>query len=100
MTFRPLRRDLTETTRQCDFCPNTLGSLKAYVLEEIETGRMAYAGPVCARKHIGPEYSLRGLPDLTRSTLAGADVRGTDGGGRNSGAERERDDGRRRRAVE
>lgn len=69
MTYKPLRKDLTETTRKCDFCPNYLTSLKAYVLEEIGTGKIVYAGPTCAQKNISPDFTLAGIPDLTKYTL-------------------------------
>jgi hypothetical protein len=69
MTYKPLRKDLTETTRKCDFCPNYLTSLKAYVLEEIGTGKIAYAGPTCAKNNITLGHTLAGIPDLTKYTL-------------------------------
>lgn len=69
MAYKPLRKDLTETTRKCDFCPHYLTSLKAYVLEEIGTGTIAFAGPTCAKKKIAAEYTLAGLPDITKFTM-------------------------------
>jgi hypothetical protein len=69
VTYKPLRKDLTETTRKCDFCPNYLTSLKAYILEEEGSGRIVYAGPKCAEKKINKNYTLAGLPDLTKFTL-------------------------------
>lgn len=90
MSFKPLRKDLTETTRRCDFCPKFLTSLKAYVLEEEETGRIAYAGPTCAKNNIGANFTIVGIPDLTRFTLSngegegGADGIGGTGGSNSS----------------
>lgn len=80
MTFKPLRKDLTETTRRCDFCPNYLTSLKAYVLEEEESGRIAYAGPTCAKNNISSDYTLAGIPDLTRFTQSNEEGEGRAGG--------------------
>lgn len=98
MTYRPLRKDLTETTRTCNFCPNPLTSLKAYVLEEIKTGKLAYAGPTCARNNVAHGYSLEGLPDLTKFTIPNA--AGSKGGGGGGGANAPATDEPRRRAVE
>ncbi|MGZ3845690.1 MAG: hypothetical protein ACXVBJ_11610 [Flavisolibacter sp.] len=83
MSFKPLRKDLTETTRGCDFCSNFLTSLKAYILEEEGTGRIAYAGPTCARTNIGANYTLVGIPDFTRFTLPNG--KGEGGGGVGAG---------------
>ncbi len=69
MNYKPLRKDLTEITRQCDFCPKYLTSLKAYVLEEINTGKIVYAGPTCTKNNIASDCSLAGIPDFTRYTL-------------------------------
>ncbi|TXD96277.1 hypothetical protein ES754_11650 [Psychrobacter frigidicola] len=69
MTYKVIRRDLTETTRKCDFCPRYLISLKAYVLENVETNELFYAGPKCAKNNVG-DNSLFGVPDLTKFTMA------------------------------
>ncbi|WMN61766.1 hypothetical protein NI389_18320 (plasmid) [Pseudoalteromonas xiamenensis] len=69
MPYQVIRRDLTETTRKCDFCPQYLTSLKAYVLKDLETGELFYAGPTCAINNAG-EGSTSGIPDLTKFTLA------------------------------
>lgn len=69
MLYQVIRRDLTETTRRCDFCPQYLTSLKAYVLKDLETGELSYAGPTCAINNAG-EGSTSGIPDLTKFTLA------------------------------
>lgn len=79
MPFKPLRKDLTETSRRCDFCPKFLTSLKAYVLEDEETGRTLYAGPVCAKNNVG-SYSLTGIPDLTKFTMPNGDGENSGGG--------------------
>jgi len=89
MSFKPLRKDLTETTRRCDFCPKFLTSLKAYVLEEEGSGRVTYAGPTCAKNNISANYTLVGIPDLTRFTLPNGEGEGGAGetggsGGSNS----------------
>ncbi len=86
MAFKPLRKDLTETTRRCDFCPKFLTSLKAYVLEEEGSGRIAYAGPTCAKAKIGTNYTLAGIPDLTRFTLPNGEGEGGAGGAGGSGS--------------
>ena len=80
MSFKPLRKDLTETTRRCDFCPKFLTSLKAYVLEEEGSGRIVYAGPTCAKNNIGANYTLVGIPDLTKFTLPNGEGEGGVGG--------------------
>jgi len=85
VAYKPLRRDLTETTRRCDFCPKFLTSLKAYVLEDEESGIIAYAGPTCARDNIGANYTLAGIPDLTRFTLPNGESEGGTGGAGGSG---------------
>jgi hypothetical protein len=91
MAFKPLRKDLTETTRRCDFCPKFLTSLKAYVLEEEGSGKIAYAGPTCAKANIGTNYTLAGIPDLTRFTLPNGEgesgVGGTGGSGGSASAD-------------
>lgn len=86
MSFKPLRKDLTETTRQCYFCPRFLTSLKAYVLEEELSGTIAYAGRKCAESNIGEKYTLAGIPDLTKFTLPngeGKEATGNVGGSGN-----------------
>ena len=80
MAYKPLCKDLTESTRQCDFCPNMLTSLKAYILEDDLTGVIKYAGPICAKSNIGANYSLVGVPDLTEYTRSQA-TRASSGGG-------------------
>ncbi|MCI2260598.1 DUF3888 domain-containing protein [Xanthomonas indica] len=85
MLFKPLRRDLTESSRRCEFCPNLLTSLKAYVLEEEGTGRTVYAGPKCAAGNIASKYTLAGIPDLTKFTLSKNDGEGRVGGNGASG---------------
>jgi len=90
MPFKPLRKDLTETTRRCDFCPKFLTSLKAYVLEEEGSGRIAYAGPTCAKNSIAANYTLVGIPDLTKFTLPNGEGEGGSGGtGGSSGSNSE-----------
>ena len=84
MSYRALRKDLTETTRKCDFCENYLTSLKAFVLEDVNTGSIAYAGPTCAKNNLGENFTLSGIPDLTRFTLSDA-VRETGSGGGKGG---------------
>ena len=77
--YKVIRRDLTETTRKCDFCPKDLTSLKAYVLEDCETGMLSYAGPTCAKNNAG-EDALTGIPDLTKFTSATNEHKGGGGG--------------------
>lgn len=69
MPYQVIRRDLTETTRNCDFCPRYLTSLKAYVLKDLETGKLSYAGLKCAKNNAGAS-STSGIPDLTKFTLS------------------------------
>lgn len=69
MTYKVIRRDLTEITRKCDFCPRYLISLKAYVLENVESNELFYAGPKCAKNNAG-DNSLLNVPDLTKFTMA------------------------------
>ena len=85
VSYKVIRRDLTETTRQCDFCPKYLTSLKVYVLRNSETGELSYAGPTCAKNNAGND-SLSGVPDLTKFTSSTGDREGggTSGQGRNA----------------
>lgn len=94
MAYKPLRKDLTETTRRCDFCPKFLTSLKAYVLEEEGSGRIAYAGPTCAKDNIGTNYTLAEIPDLTRFTLPNGKSEGGAGGSGGSGGSTSADSNR------
>lgn len=91
MSFRALRRDLTEHTQKCDFCPRFLTSLKAYVLEDLDTGEIYYAGPKCAQDRIGADEKLSDFPDLTKFTESinegGEHGCGGGGGGRGAGAD-------------
>jgi len=87
MSFKPLRKDLTETTRRCDFCAKFLTSLKAYVLEEEGAGGIAYADPTCAKKNIAAKYALAGIPDLTKFTLPNGEGEGGSGGSGGSNSE-------------
>ncbi|MEC9411263.1 MAG: hypothetical protein VX829_01150 [Pseudomonadota bacterium] len=80
MSYQVIRRDLTETTRKCDFCPQYLTSLKAYVLKDLETGELSYAGPTCAINNAG-KGSTSGIPDLTKFTLGTNDRVGGGHGG-------------------
>jgi hypothetical protein len=84
--YQVIRRDLTETTRKCDFCPKNLTSLKAYVLKSLETGELSYAGPTCAKNNAG-EDALSGVPDLTKFTLSANDREGGGTGGRSGASE-------------
>jgi hypothetical protein len=95
MPFKPLRKDLTETSRRCDFCPKFLTSLKAYVLEEEGSGRIAYAGPTCAKNNIAASYSLVGVPDLTKFTLPNTEGEGGSGGTGGSGGSNSEDPNRK-----
>jgi hypothetical protein len=57
-----------------------LRSLKAYILEDLETGELYYAGPVCAENKAGKD-ALTGAPDLTKFTMTmGESERGGSGG--------------------
>lgn len=86
MRYQVIRRDLTETTRKCDFCPQYLTSLKAYVLKDLETGKLSYAGPTCA-KHNAGKGSTSGIPDLTKFTLSKNHREGGSSGGRGGASE-------------
>lgn len=92
MAYKALRKDLTDDTQKCHFCPKYLTSLKAYVLEHIESGETVYAGPICAKNNIGPEVKLSSLPDLTRFTDTANEGNGASGGGGGGGGEGGRDD--------
>lgn len=95
MQYQVIRRDLTETTRKCDFCPQHLTSLKAYVLKNLETGGLSYAGPTCAKNNAG-EGSLSGVPDLTKFTFPKNDREGGGAGGGGGASE----DNPEKRAIE
>ena len=85
MLYQVIKRDLTETTRRCDFCPQYLTSLKAYVLKNLETGELSYAGPTCAKNNAG-EDTISGIPDLTQFTLSINDREGGTPGGQGGAA--------------
>ncbi|MBA2799152.1 MULTISPECIES: hypothetical protein [Aeromonas] len=86
MPYQVMRRDLTDTTRKCDFCPQYLSSLKAYVLKDLETGKLFYAGPTCAKNKAG-EGSTVGVPDLTKFTLSANDRECSGSGGQGGTSE-------------
>ena len=67
MSYTVIRKDLTEGTKKCFFCPNNLTSLKAYVLEDCDSGEHVFAGPWCAEKNVG-KAALLAVPDLTKFT--------------------------------
>ncbi|EOW9155630.1 hypothetical protein ACN1SW_003414 [Vibrio cholerae] len=97
MTYIPLRKDLTETSQKCNFCPKHLRSLKAYVLKNTKTGAIVFSGPECAKKHLAEGFSLKGIPDLTKYTSAtGSRISGSTGG--NGGHSTESSD--EKRAIE
>ncbi len=85
MSYRPLRKDLTETSEKCAFCSRYLKSLKAYVLQDIKTGEVVFSGPDCAKKNLAVGHSLKGIPDLTKFTSATASRSSTSSGGGNTG---------------
>lgn len=96
MVYQVIRRDLTETSRKCDFCPQYLTSLKAYVLRNVETGELSYAGPTCAKNKAG-EHAISGIPDLTKFTLTTKINEREGGGGGNGGTSA---DNPEKRAIE
>lgn len=79
--YQPLYRDLTEAAEKCHFCPNHLISLRAYVLRDVNSGAIVYAGPDCAKKNIAPDIRLQDLPDLTKYTDSANDKHGGGSGG-------------------
>lgn len=82
MSYKPLRKDLTETSSKCFFCPRHMTSLKAYVLENIHTGEVVLAGPTCAQNNLAQGQTLNGIPDLTKFTQPnGTGIPGVGGGG-------------------
>lgn len=97
MSYKPIRKDLTEIGEDCHFCNTKLRSLKAYVLQNIDTGLLVMAGPVCAKRHISDEFTLKGLPDLTKFTSATGHRESGGGGGAGGGSTK---DSERRRAIE
>lgn len=70
MSYRPLKKDLTDGTEVCNFCNRPLKSLKAYILTNESTGEIVYSGPKCAENNIKKAYNLKLIPDLTKYTLA------------------------------
>lgn len=96
MSYRPIRKDLTEIGEECFFCDTHLRSLKAYVLQDISSGQLVVAGPVCAQRHISSDFTLKGLPDLTKFTSA-TGSREPGGSGGSGGGSFEAD---RRKAIE
>ncbi|AIZ42465.1 hypothetical protein [Cellulophaga baltica] len=70
MSYRPLKKDLTDGTEICHFCNRPLRSLKAYILIDEKTKENVYSGPKCAEDNINNEYNLKLIPDLTKYTLA------------------------------
>ena len=101
--YRPIRKDLTETTTKCHFCPKPLRSLTAYILQDVTTGEYVYAGPECAKKNVGNKDFLKKIPDFTRFTAPnksddkGSQTgKGTGSGGRTPLTEEDQ----RRKAIE
>lgn len=88
LAYEIIRRDLTETTRKCDFCPKYLTSLKAYILKDSETSELLYAGPTCAKNNAGV-VTLIGTPDLTKFTLAANEGAAGGAGGHGDGTSNE-----------
>ncbi len=70
MSYRPLKKDLTDGTRICHFCNKPLRSLKAFILENEDTNEIVYSGPKCAKDNINSVYNIKLIPDLTKFTLA------------------------------
>ncbi|WET00209.1 hypothetical protein P2W68_11360 [Chryseobacterium arthrosphaerae] len=70
MKYKPLKKDLTEQEETCFYCNRRLKSLKAYVLEDLETGYNIFVGPSCIKEFISKDYNLSLIPDLTRYTEA------------------------------
>lgn len=68
MSYKPLRRDLTNGKEICFFCRKPLSSLKAYVLECVDIKATVLSGKFCANKNIASVYSLKSIPDLTKYT--------------------------------
>lgn len=69
MSYRPLKKDLTDGTEICHFCNRPLKSLKAYILLNENTKEFVYSGPKCAENNINQTYNLQLTPDLTKYTL-------------------------------
>jgi hypothetical protein len=70
MSYRPIKKDLTEGTVKCYFCNRPLNSLKTYILENLENNKLVNAGRTCAEKNIDNRYNLNLIPDLTKYTLS------------------------------
>lgn len=70
MSYRPLKKDLTNGTQNCHFCGVAIRSLKAYILENIDSKEKVFSGPDCAKQNIHSDYKLGLIPDLTKYTLA------------------------------
>ncbi len=70
MPYKAIRRDLTEITKKCYFCPKHLTSLKAYILENVDTGEVVFAGPTCAKNNVQDPGLFSNVPDLTKFTEA------------------------------
>lgn len=68
MKYKPLKKDLTEQEETCFYCNRKLKSLKAYVLEDIETGNNIFVGPSCIKEFVSKDYNLSLIPDLTKYT--------------------------------
>ncbi|EKO3524409.1 hypothetical protein SD340_004304 [Vibrio fluvialis] len=97
MSYRPIRKDLTEIGEDCFFCDTHLRSLKAYVLQNTETGQFVMAGPTCAQRNIADSFTLKGLPDLTKFTSATGQRESGGSGGTGGGTS---NDSARRKAIE
>lgn len=68
MSYKPLRKDLTEDHELCEFCKKPLRSMKAFILKHERDNRIVFSGPTCAQRAISQNYTLKGLPDLTKFT--------------------------------
>lgn len=70
MSYRPIKKDLTDGTLKCYFCKRSLISLQTYVLENLENKKIVNAGRACAEKNIDNKYNLNSIPDLTKYPLS------------------------------
>ena len=68
MGYTVIRKDFTTGPQKCDLCSRPLASFKAYIMQDISTGEIIFAGPKCALKNLHKGQSLSGVPDLTTFT--------------------------------
>ena len=78
MGYKIVKKDLINDIKKCNFCHKSLTAFKAYVLEDLASGKIIFAGRKCAQDNISEGDSLEDCPDFTNFTTS---TQTHDGGG-------------------